>query len=275
METPKLLRGHKFVRHAFLCYKNTTVANYLPLTKILLGYVLVSCGLFHGRKNIVNLQLGGLSVSLNCFSGEVTGFWENFLDDKYGTAKRGGKNRCVLDVGGNVGFFSMSQILQGGEGLTLFTFEPDPEVFARMSRHLANCNQGNKIRLHPTNIACGSQNGTVNLARHTSCLSHVATEADDARSCVEAPIQTLDSIVVSNQIEHIDLIKMDVEGFELEVLKGAVRQALPITDRLVMQYHQGKLEEASDILRGLGFRLTWHNEEKAVVLFEKGVPPRS
>jgi FkbM family methyltransferase len=191
------------------------------------------------------------------------------LDDKYGTASRGLKNRCVLDVGGNAGFFSMSQIMQCGENLTIYTFEPDPEVFERMSRHITQCNQGRNARLHPTNIACGSQSGKVSLARHTSCLSHIATEADDVRSCVEVPIQTLDDIVVANKLEHVDLIKMDVEGFELEVLKGAVKRTLPITDRVVMQYHQGKLEEGAKILEGLGFRLAWQNPEKEVALFEK------
>jgi FkbM family methyltransferase len=269
METAKLSRFHKLVRHAFLCYKNTNVANYLPLTQVLIGYVMVSCGLFRGKKHIINFQLGGIPVSLNCYSGEVTGFWENFLDDKYGTAKRRSKHHCVLDVGGNVGFFSMSQILQAESSLTLFTFEPDPEVFARMSRHLENCNQRNKVRLYPANIACGSQNGKVNLARNTSCLSHVATEADDIRSCVEASVQTLDSVVTAHKIEHIDPIKMDVEGFELEVLKGALTRALPITDCVVMQYHQGQLEETSRILQEAGFRPTWRNEEKSVALFEK------
>jgi FkbM family methyltransferase len=138
-----------------------------------------------------------------------------------------------------------------------------------MSCHVERCNQGRNARLHLLNVALGSQHGMVSFCRNSSCLSRVARDADDASRCIQVRMETLDEVVTSQKIEHIDLIKMDVEGFELEVLKGATARALRLADRVVMQYHEGSLKEVTELLRKQGFQPAWQNDEKAVAMFEK------
>ncbi len=53
-------------------------------------------------------------------------------------------------------------------------------------------------------------------------------------------ITSLDHIVPTLGVAHIDLLKIDVEGAEADVLSGAA-QTLPIVDRIVLEYHSPHL----------------------------------
>lgn len=269
MPKVKILRTGNFIRHVVGCYRNTDAANYLPLATALTGYALTEMSFFVRRRKVVDFNIKGLDVSVNCFSGEITGFWENFLDDKYGSEKIQRDRICIMDVGGNAGFFSMNQIVRYGDKLRLFAFEPDPDVYSRLSANVQRANRGKNAEVNAVNSACGSTQGKTRFFRRRSCLSRVAKEGDDASRCVDISIDTLDNVVRSNRVDHIDLLKIDTEGFELEVLKGATTAALPITQRVVMQYHNNNEQALGDFLTGLGFQHVWTNEKKETAMFER------
>jgi FkbM family methyltransferase len=175
----------------------------------------------------------------------------------------------VFDVGGNAGFFSMLQVIMHKEKLKLFTFEPDPEVFSRTRENIERCNQGRNACIAVNNIAVGSAKGTAGFVRNGSCASHISSgEAADAKH-FDVSIDTLDNIVQLHKIHHIDLMKIDVEGHEVEVLKGASRVALPITERVVLQYHPGRFDDVRQLLEAAGFRFSGGNKAKETAFFSK------
>jgi hypothetical protein len=72
-------------------------------------------------------------------------------------------------------------------------------------------------------------------------------------NCPAIAITSLDLVVPSLAIECIDMVKIDVEGYELEVLKGA-SSTLRIVKRVVLEYHSlDLLQEVSTFLRAHGF----------------------
>jgi FkbM family methyltransferase len=258
-----------FLRHLVFCYKHAPPKSYWPLTGLMVGYVLTTLGWFRTRSRLVHLDIANLSLDLNAFSGEVSGLWENFQDDKYGLGEQAAGNRCVFDIGANAGFFSMRQISTGGKGLKLFAFEPDPAVFSRASQHLARCNRGKEAEVSINNCACGSNTGTAGFVRDGSCLSHISQDQTGGRNRIDVRIDTLDRLVVERGVAHIDLMKIDVEGHEMEVLKGGAGKALPITDRIVLQYHPGQFEEVRKFLEAAGFKASGGFPAKETAFFSR------
>lgn len=116
------------------------------------------------------------------------------------------------DFGANVGVYS---VLAGSLGATVLAVEPIPETYERLQRNLAmNGVPGKAIR-------CGLSDADGKL-RFTSTLggmNHVATARDQAT--IEVDVQTGDKLVEDFGLPP-QVIKIDVEGFELPLLRGSL-----------------------------------------------------
>lgn len=134
---------------------------------------------------------------------------------------------CVVDVGANHGLFSLEAAhLVGPEGV-IHAFEPTPSTRALLERNLAANGLG-RVRVFPA--ALGDAPGTARLRVHRE-MSGLNTLAPDditwnhrtlrADAIVEVPITTLDAHTEAQGIGRIDFLKIDVEGFELGVIRGA------------------------------------------------------
>jgi len=124
----------------------------------------------------------------------------------------------VVDVGANIGIYSefLSRCV-GPTGL-VHSFEPSPDNFRRLSaatRHLSN------VRL--TQAAVGERSGEFKLYISDKLnVDHRAYKADgDSRRAVPTDMVALDDYLKPGQ--RVDLIKMDIQGYELHALRGAQR----------------------------------------------------
>jgi FkbM family methyltransferase len=120
-----------------------------------------------------------------------------------------------LDVGANIGSYS---ILMGREvGCKLMSFEPVPSTFKRLEVNLQLNGLSAKSAV---NMGVGGQLGELRFSSDLDTVNHVLP-AQSTKGVV-VPVTTLDEVVKSApQI----LIKIDVEGYEMEVIRGA-RQTL-------------------------------------------------
>jgi FkbM family methyltransferase len=135
------------------------------------------------------------------------------------------KNRyCVFDVGANQGQFA-SQVVSalGMNNLDLHCFEPSSSTFL-----ILNDAMQPYPGLHLNNEALGKEmggavlysnevgSGLASLTRRR--LDHFGIDFSRVEDVV---VSTLDNYCATRGIEHIDLLKVDVEGHELDVLFGA------------------------------------------------------
>jgi len=137
------------------------------------------------------------------------------------------KNANVLDVGCNYGFLSSVWALSH-QVATVHAFEPHAEICNSVRKTIQMNGLDNKLFLHQK--AVGSMNKTVDMFFYrTSSNAQVVGNAEPERHPVQQV--TLDSFCAENGIVRCDLIKIDIDGLELEVLKGAeniIRNCRPV-----------------------------------------------
>ena len=147
-----------------------------------------------------------------------------------------------VDIGANIGSYSVlaSKVC----GASVIAIEPDPDT----AKHLYRNFQINDV-LDVSEIAetaLGASRGTVSFTIGLDTTNKVADGADkDVRT---APLTTLDSLLEKRRPR---VIKMDVEGYEAEVLKGA-EKTLECPDLLAIISESGQ-PEVVDKLKDRGF----------------------
>jgi FkbM family methyltransferase len=126
----------------------------------------------------------------------------------------------IIDIGTNIGYVSLrcSQKARHGK---VTGFEPSAYNFNKAINNLAL----NPFiqNLSVNRIALGSSQGELNLksgGEHNRGMSSITIETDSS-SIESVPVRRLDDWFRENGERKVNLIKLDVEGFEMEVLKGA------------------------------------------------------
>jgi FkbM family methyltransferase len=126
----------------------------------------------------------------------------------------------IFDVGTNIGETLMSFAHLVGKGGFVYGFEPVPFTYAKCMDNLA-LNSFSNVKVE--NIALSDRAEKLffdPLTYNNSGGIYMRKDADQEGGMVEAI--TLDEFVERNSITRLDFLKIDVEGFELNVLKGAV-----------------------------------------------------
>jgi FkbM family methyltransferase len=111
-----------------------------------------------------------------------------------------------LDIGANVGIYSVIAAELGAE---LMAVEPDPETAARLRNNLAL----NGYTAQIFECAVGAQSGMARFTVGLDTINRIATDGNR-----EVPVRTVDDILGERQAHGV---KIDVEGFEIDVLRGA------------------------------------------------------
>lgn len=128
----------------------------------------------------------------------------------------------VLDIGAHHGFYTLLASKKVGPQGFVIAFEPSPRELRRLRWNLT-LNRSRNVRLEP--LALGSNEGMaelfVCLGQGTACNSLRPPAVSEPIQPFLVPVTTLDSYLEKHLIHLVDFIKIDVEGAELEVLKGA------------------------------------------------------
>lgn len=129
----------------------------------------------------------------------------------------------ILDVGANEGNF-IESVLENSKHLKIIGVEPHPKIFARLRARFSE--QADRVEL--LGIGAGSAETTMQLydysdadgSSHASVFKEVIEGVHrGVAQAREVPVRRLDTVLAERQVK-LGLIKIDVEGFEFEVLKG-------------------------------------------------------
>jgi FkbM family methyltransferase len=119
-----------------------------------------------------------------------------------------------LDVGAHIGYYSLYMLPRVR---AVYAFEPDPRV-----RVLLEKNVNTKPNIEVIASAVGASEGTAHftLERHSE-VSHLSTAGQNAANQIEVEVTTIDAFVAARSLT-VEAIKIDVEGHDTEVIRGAL-----------------------------------------------------
>jgi FkbM family methyltransferase len=137
-------------------------------------------------------------------------------------AKQEGRPFVFIDVGANVGLFSLFVAAQSGGRARILAIEPEPGNFERLQFNLA-ANPG--LPIEPVPLALGDSEGEVAVEIHARDRGGTRTRQATAADPVRVPCRPLLALLNEHGIERIDALKIDVEGAEDKVLAPFFRDA--------------------------------------------------
>jgi FkbM family methyltransferase len=152
-----------------------------------------------------------------------------------------------IDVGANIGYFSLLAADQVGASGRIVAIEADPRIFATLSR-ISALNPAAPITLK--HVAIGAEDGTLRLAGFDDAQDNwgisrvVAENAPPAAGTFEVAARPLDPLLDELGIGTVDLLKMDIEGAEIFALRG-MRDGLASGRyrRILLELHPAQLQE--------------------------------
>jgi FkbM family methyltransferase len=159
------------------------------------------------------------------------------------------RGMVACDIGANAGFYSLLMAgAVGKEGL-VYAFEPQPDNLNYLRRHL----QLNGIRnVLASDEAVADFVGEARFAANRG--SYQGRLDEDGQLCV--PVVTLDHLFATGRLQPADLVKIDVEGAELNVLKGARKFLKRFRPVIFLATHGAEVHQhCCQFLRDCGYRL--------------------
>ena len=163
-----------------------------------------------------------------------------------------------VDVGANIGYFTLlagSRIHAGGTGRVI-AVEPNPECCALIERNLVINWSMCDVALHK--VAVGAEKGEAWLASPADRAANAHVSLSDEETTGErrfrVPLQPLDALVPEGLA--VDILKVDVEGHELSVFRGAQRVVAQSPDiRVIMEWSQKQMAEAGVSVTAMQYEL--------------------
>lgn len=137
---------------------------------------------------------------------------EKFMDDLELIEPYLRPGMIAFDVGANIGYLALYLRHRIGASGELYCFEPEPENYAELETNLRRNRLDN---CHAIQSAVGAQEGSVTFTPGLN--GFVAPEGAPG---ISVPVVTLDQFIAQRSLPRVDFVKIDVEGFEVDVLTG-------------------------------------------------------
>jgi FkbM family methyltransferase len=209
------------------------------------------------------------------------------------------RGMTVVDVGANVGLFSLAILRRTQGHVRLLALEPAPETFALLEQNVRKV-PGGDVRLHRTALGAEPGEAVLYYRPRASAMSSLYRESLDTAPVMRAivrdapaerrrsfprwmkrlptptveaimirigdwsqakvvetpcPVTTISDILLEHAIERVDFLKVDVEGAELDVLRGVRPSDWPKIQWIAAEVHDfdGRVQTVRELLQEAGF----------------------
>lgn len=182
--------------------------------------------------------------------------------------------QVFVDVGANMGLYSLFASRLVGETGTVLAVEPSAREYQRLLDHIA-LNRAHNIRAR--RVALAEREGTTHLLVATeedsglNSLGPFGLEGTHLERVEEVPTKRLDTLVAEEGLPRVDVIKIDVEGAEMRVLQGAQHTLQTFRPLLIVELSDRTLRmqgatssQVRSFLRDAGYRLYRFDENSGL-----------
>lgn len=248
---------------AYLALPGKRTAVPLRKTMSAVGYrVPVSAKLTNGMDIVVpwNDDGGNAIYRAGCYEPATVTRFESVLDS----------GMTVFDVGANVGQYTLVASDCVGPGGEVHSFEPDPVTFEWLERNV-RINALRGVRLNQSAVFEDTQPVKLFLAgiRDTGSNSIVGEPWLESGQSVMARCTTLDLYTKEHSVPRVDVIKIDVEGAELGVLRGAEKLLADHRPVMIIEFEESRQRMAGTSCA----ELSQHLRDRGYLLYRIGEKP--
>lgn len=190
----------------------------------------------------------------NSYAGYLLGTWEPATQRAFETFVR--EAAVVYDGGASIGFWSVLAARLAGPSGRVISFEPLAENVARIEHnvrlnHFANV----VVRAEALGAADGVAHFLVSGDAGWGRIGEEGSHLNEKVAEIDVPVRSIDSLVAKNEIPAPTFIKLDVEGAEAEVIRGATQTLRAARPVLVVELH-GTADEVQRLLIELDYSVT-------------------
>lgn len=156
--------------------------------------------------------------------------------------------QTIYDVGGYIGMLTIFFARSTGSAGKVITFEPNPDNCKWI---LENVRVNNFDNVIVKQIALGKQHETMTFAiRSSSTASGSAQEdiknqilSEKGAKVLEIEVDSLDNQIAVNNLPKPDFVKIDVEGLEMDVLRGMEKTIISSKPKLFIEIHGADIQK--------------------------------
>lgn len=167
------------------------------------------------------------------------------------------ENHLCIDAGANIGYITSIMACRAGASGTVYTFEPHPAVYKNLTDNVHSWKKYNIADVKLCESALSASCGIMELSVPASFAGNMGLSSlCNGLACNSIPVrvETIDSIVGPRGL--VDLIKIDVEGHEASVIKGAGNTINRSAVRdIVFEDHHPYPSESSEFLIKNGYKI--------------------
>jgi FkbM family methyltransferase len=217
-----------------------------------------------GRRYKVTAKKSGLSLDLISGRGEWFTFFENLIREDYlGGLAALREGDCVIDIGANIGAFTVLAARKVGPNGQVYAFEPDPQVCDRLRQNL-RLNRLENVTVYEG--AVGGKSGNAVFYQHRknaySSLHHEVDGRVQAHNqSFEVTLVGIREVIEMAEVPSgIALLKVDCEGSEYDIFNAMDTDSAAQVQQISMEVHPtpgNSHNQLIDRLQALGFKVPY------------------
>jgi FkbM family methyltransferase len=163
------------------------------------------------------------------------------------------KGMNVIDIGAHIGTYSILAAEKVGPAGKVVSVEPEPRNYEQLKKNI----ELNKFKNVITkNMALSDHEGLEKLYLNIdNSGGHSLTFQKDKNSYINVTVKTLDNLIEELNLKKIDIIKIDAEGSEIPILKGAEKTLKNNPDMKIIvaaEHYPSQAEEVREFLNSVG-----------------------
>lgn len=156
------------------------------------------------------------------------------------------KNGCILDIGANIGNHTLYFFFECGINQA-YCFEPVLSTFNILQKNISINNLNNRTSL--INAAIGAHEGFASVSHYDD--ANIGSTQISLNESGTIPVKSIDSMNIKS---CINLIKIDVEGFEVGVIEGCLKTIERDKPYIMIEIQQENLDQIIGLLSKLGYQ---------------------
>lgn len=148
------------------------------------------------------------------------------------------ENPIIFDIGANIGFHSIV-IAEANPKAKIYSFEPSISTRKILDYNIKNKHLEKQVKILPFAVSDSIGKASFYQTDDNAYSSLKDTQRKEVIDKIEVDVITIDEFMIREKLNQIDLIKIDVEGFDTEVIKGGLKTFVEYRPDIFIEIYKG------------------------------------